>query len=605
MRTISIITCRLATCLLHGSVASAQSTPADAPTASTPMVVAHNGQPTCTIVVAGPTDTWLLQHGVEAIRTTIDRWSGAGVPLEQASTLAPNLPVKPAIIVATLEGLHRDLPKLAASVPLIERVAFLDEQGFICTTQKIADVPCVLVVGRTPRAAYNGAVWLRDFCIDGPRDHLVIYCDDIVRTPQLAGRAVYLLTIWAHEAEYTAADWEQVFDSFVRDGFDRVYFWVSGHFPSKAFPQTFKCRDAQFDTTQKSRIATIDDLQRIIRAAHDRGLKIYAGGALGAWCCTCLLTNLAPGTVKTPPKGASYPDPSSLCPSHPASRRALIDYYKEIYDALPEADGLFIESADEWGGCFCPTCSKTIDDLGSTQFGRSQITLIQDIMHTVWRDHPHARLSYTIGYAEHRKDPAYYEMISQMSDPRIEWMEARNSWMFPGLGGRDLPAATFSRQVMRWQQYYAHPLEQLVNDAGRVAQSGMYGLITAFEPGAGTGSFHKQIPYPTGVLPYVLTGFVWREATWSPTLTTQAMCGRVWQRFFGREASPGLGQDLWDLRELTREAASSRKKMPELQEKLSLIEQHVQQARSTASPKTAESLDLMTQAIADIRPHVK
>ena len=78
--------------------------------------------------------------------------------------------------------------------------------------------------------------------------------------------------------------------------------------------------------------------------------------------------------MKTAPKDAPYPEPSSLCPSHPASRQALIEYYNEIFDALPEADGLFIESADEWGNCYCPTCDKKIDDLGSRQFGQSGLS---------------------------------------------------------------------------------------------------------------------------------------------------------------------------------------------------------------------------------------
>lgn len=188
---------------------------------------------------------------------------------------------------------------------------------------------------------------------------------------------------------------------------------------------------------------------------------------------------------------------------------------------------------------------------------------------------------------------------------RIEWMEARDSWAFPESADRALPAVAFSRQVMRWQQYYARPLDQLVADAGRAAESGLFGLITAFEPGFSTGSFHKQIPFPTDVMPYVLTGFVWREATWSPTLTAQAMRERVQQRFFGHEAPHTLSQDLWDLREIVREASGSRKTKPAVLDKLAVIEDHVQQARPAATPKTAETLDLMTQAIADVRLHAK
>jgi hypothetical protein len=56
---------------------------------------------------------------------------------------------------------------------------------------------------------------------------------------------VYLLTIWNEESRYSAGDWEKIFDSFIRDGIDTMYFWISGHFPSKKFPQTYKVAEGQ------------------------------------------------------------------------------------------------------------------------------------------------------------------------------------------------------------------------------------------------------------------------------------------------------------------------------------------------------------------------
>ena len=44
---------------------------------------------------------------------------------------------------------------------------------------------------------------------------------------------------------------------------------------------------------------------------------------------------------------------------------------------------------------------------------------------------------------------------------------------------------------------------------------------------------------------------------------------------------------------------------PDMRETLSRIERHVQEARSTASPKTAETLGLMAEAIIEIRTHTK
>ena len=562
----------------------------------------ENGKPACTLVVIQSEGSpWLINRAAEAVITTVKRWTGVDLPQVRIGQQGGTLPPEPAIVLGTLDGLVRFAPECKAETVPAE---FLNQHGFACVPIKRGAGLRFIVTGPTPRSVFNGAVFVRDFRIDGTKTDLALRTTPIVRTPQLPGRAVYLLTIWGHEARYTADNWITVFDSFARDGFDRIYFWFSGHFPSKKYPQTYKCKDGPWDSTVESGIPTIEDHRTIIRAAHDRGLKIYLGGALGGWVGTRFLTNEAPGTMKTPPKNAGNPAQWSLCPSSPASRKALIEYYGEMFDALPEADGVFIESADEWGACVCADCGKPLDKLGSTQFGQAQLSLVQEIMAEIWRNHPHARVCYTIGYDEHRKDPAYYRVIREMNDPRVEWMEARNSWSFPGPDGSDRPARTFSRQVMRWRQYYGQPLDNLVQDANRVGSEGWYGLITAFEPGAGTGDFYRDIPYPTDIMPYVLTGFVWREMTWEPLLTREQMLNRVRQRFFGREAEPRLAEDLWSLREILRESAGG-KLSPANRAKLASIEDRAAKARASAGPKTAETLDLVNRAVADIRKHTK
>ena len=154
-----------------------------------------------------------------------------------------------------------------------------------------------------------------------------------------------------------------------------------------------------------------------------------------------------------------------------------------MLDALPEADGLYLESADKDGDCQCPVCSRPIDSLGSKQFGQAQLSLLQEIMHEIWRDHPHARLAYTVGNSAYKSDAAYYEAIRQMNDPRLEWMEARASWKFPGTNGKSLPAASISRHMMGWRYHDTKPMDQLVSDIGRMGKEGWYGCISTFSPG--------------------------------------------------------------------------------------------------------------------------
>ncbi|UCD29974.1 MAG: hypothetical protein JSV03_05730 [Planctomycetota bacterium] len=564
----------------------------------------RNGEAVCQVVsVIDDKPEPLMRMAEKAITDTVKRWDGVKLPVLELGESSGKLPDKPAIVLATWRRLKKVVPEIETSNKTLLRVAFLDEQGFVCIPVTRGSITWMCVVSRSPRGVYNGAVYLRDFLIDGGPGNLKLELDTVVRTPQMPGRPVYLLTIWGEEDEYTADDYRSIFASLARDGATHVYFWLSGHFPSKKFPQTYKISNKNWDSTKDSGIGTLADQHRLIQDAHDLGIGFYLGGALGGWCGTYAITNREPGTMRTRSVAETGDDVSEwvLCPSSPRSRRTLIDYYKEMFDALPEADGLYIESADEYGECQCERCRVPVDKSGSRMFGQNQLSLIHEMMNEIWKDHPHARLAYTIGYSPHVNDPAYYEVIRQMSaDPRVEWMEARNSWEFPGPGGDPLPATYFSPRVMRWEYIDLRPLEQVVRNTMRVASSGMYGYIMTFSPGFSSGSFYHDIPYPTDSLPYILTHFVYREGTWLPAQTVEEMKKRVQRRFFGKEAPATLSDDLWVLREILRESAGKKISVKN-RESLSRIEKVVNQTRRGASLKTQAGLDLMSRAINDIR----
>jgi hypothetical protein len=556
------------------------------------LTLAKSGKSACALVIIsdGKRDS-LLEQSADLIANIAKGWSGVALPSTTLKGSDRELPVDQSIVFTTLDTLKKLAPELAASHKEFAQAATMDKQGFVCVPITNKNAKQLFIVSQTPRGVYNGAVYIRDFCIDGTKQNLYADFRPVVRSPQMTGRPVYTLTIWAQESRYTAADWATVFQSFARDGVDTVYFWVSGHFPSKQFPQAYKCKDVfdgkLYDTTEETQIGTVQDLKDIVGSAHKLGLKIYLGGALGGWCGTQFLTNLEPSTLKTGPK-----EPS-LCPSNPKCRKALVDYYQEMFAAIPEADGLFIESADEIGECKCDLCSKPVDTLGSKQFGQSQLSLCQEIMSRVWRIHPQAHFAYTIGYQEHAKDVAYYSLIQRLSnDPRFEWMESRKSWSFPGPSGEARPASFFSKKFMHWNQDANTPLETLIGNANRAKAEGMSGLVTCFSPGFDSGVFYKQIPIPTDALPHALTGFVYREATWNPDLTVDGMHDLVQKRFFGKEAPKNLSDGLWKLREIMRTKKGV--------EKVDAIEQHIQEAQSNAGPKTLEGLAIMTRAVNDI-----
>jgi hypothetical protein len=583
--------------LLAGLCAISETQSAEAPK----LALTSGGKAECKLVVLTNREAdSLLKRSAALIADTIKGWSGVELPLTMLSETARDLPADQAIVFTTLDALKRIAPDIESSHKEFGQATAIDEQGFIIVPLMNKNAKQLFLVSRTPRGVYNAAVYLRDFYLDGDRQHLHAEFQSLVRSPAMRGRPAYTLSIWGNEEEYTAADWGTIFQAFARDGVDHVYFWTSGHFPSKKFPQTYKCADgpletspkARYDTTVNSRIGTIADLQAIIRHAHDLGLKFYLGGGMGGWCGTGLITNKKPGTMKTGPGDAS----GSLCPSNPESRAALTDYYVEMFDALPEADGVFIELAEEWGECRCAQCARPIDKFGSKQFGQSLITLAREIAEKIRDKHPHAKFAFTVGYDEHAHDPAFYQAVREMGDENYEWLEARGRWEFAGPEGKPRPASFFSKKVIRWKQHYNRSLELMITDANRIEKEGMYGMAWCFEPGYATGSFYKDIPFPTDILPYVLSGFVYREASWNPALTVEEMRERIQRRFFGKEAPEILGRDLWELREIIR----TRKGL----NKLPAIEQHMEQARANASPKTQEGLKIMGRAVKDIQQYL-
>jgi hypothetical protein len=278
----------------------------------------EKGATNCRLVlITDKNSEHLLKRSADMIAETVQSWSGATVPRTVMNESDRTLPTDSAIVLTTLDGLKRVAPDLT-STKEFAKAAEINAEGFVVVPQTNDGVRRLFIVSQTPRGVFNGATYLREFCIDGTKHNLTCEFQPIVRSPQMGGRGVYTLTIWKYEAEYTADDWAKIFESFSRDGMDRIYFWASGHFPSKKFPQTYRSKTVEggktYDTTVDSKIGSIEDLKKIIDSAHRLGMRIYLGGGLGCWCGTIHLTNNAPGTMKLGNKDAS------LCPSHPQSR---------------------------------------------------------------------------------------------------------------------------------------------------------------------------------------------------------------------------------------------------------------------------------------------
>jgi hypothetical protein len=400
----------------------------------------------------------------------------------------------------------------------------------------------LIIAGATPRGAYNGAVFCRDFLLDaaagspGPAD-VFARSAALLRSPHLAARGTYLLSIYGVAMQYTAEDWMKVIDRHAEDGMNRVYFWLSGHHPSQKYPHLYN-RDATRGTK-----LTVDGVRRLIRHCHDRGIAFYIGGGVFAWVASGYLAEGHPEIAAVKASG--------LCPSKPFARQGNREHFLEMYDTWPEADGFMFEIRDEHGECQCPECRVKLDAYGSRAYGRAEITWLQEFARAAWQRNDRLRFCWLIGYDEHKNDVAYYEQIRRMSDPRFEWLDARvgldpkGPWRLPGPGGEPRPLAFFSRKICHWDPFYRLPIHHILAVARRSADEGLYGYVPAFEPGFSSASYYAdQIPLPVDLLPYCLTGFVYREATWEPTLSLEALKDRIHRRFFSPDAPRRFVEDL-------------------------------------------------------------
>jgi hypothetical protein len=613
--------------------------------------VVEDGQAVATIV-APAEDAPIWTDAIRLIAGTAERWGGTAPQVVRLSKDAP-LPAGNLIVLGTPETLASIAKLTDVTESAVSRVPMVDEQGFAIESRTGEGVRHLVIVGKTPRGAYNGAVLCHDFLLDatpGPagKANVFVRTASIVRSPQMQARGTYLLSIYGVAMKYTAEDWMKIMDSFAGDGMERVYFWLSGHHPSKKYPQLY-----DVDATKGTKL-TVDGVKQLIRYCHDRGIKFYIGGGVFAWCASHYLSDGHPEILAVKAGG--------LCPSKPYARTGDREHFLEMFDTWSDADGFFLEIRDEHGECQCPDCQVRVDEFGSKGYGKAEITWLQEFAREAWKRNPKLHFSWGIGYAEHANDVYYYDQIRRMNDPRFEWLDARvgldgnGKWVLPGPGGEKRPFPFFSHRIIHWDPFYTNRIEHIIHWARRVADDGLYGYVPAFEPGFATASYYyDEIPMPADILPYCLTGFVYREATWDPSLTMEQVKDRIHRRYFSPDAPKRFADDMIYLRQFSldyaraicsfakqgfgyagerippltiagelgrvqtiadkaqRKAqadqlAATLKKLSEVAEQLKHMEQieaAVDEAGKTATPKTLEGIAIMRRMIADTRAMYK
>ena len=347
------------------------------------------------------------------------------------------------------------------------------------------------------------------------------------RDPPIRLRGTYNLVCWGLAPRYTRGDWEKVIDAMAEDGMNFIYFWLSGIFRSKVFPESFIYPETPL---------THDDIRQLIRYAHSHGVDFYLGTGVFAWFG---IDEIAKYHAEFRELGLPH-----MSRTNPASRQAMKNYLHELYDEFPEAKGMWLEIADEGDyACKDPFCQQPVDAFGSKQAGQVTPVFLKEFSAELWKKHPQAKLVWGLGYPEaHKWDVKYYEELRKnFRDPRFHFMEVRQNWELQDHEGVLKPLRQLSDNALHWDQYYRLSLREIGEHARRIYEDGLAGYAVAFEPGFNSHSvFGRSIPFPVDAIPYRLTRFAYREFTFDPTLSWPNFRKRLINHFFGEGADPEL-----------------------------------------------------------------
>ncbi len=618
------------------TVPSAAAEPA--PPAAVPLVA--GGRPAAAIV-ADPNGPPTLRVALAKLQEAIRRDSGQPTPLPVAGTPADAPSGR--VVIGTANG-NPELARLAAGHQL--PLDTLAAQGFLLRTLTDEGRPMLVIAGADARGVLYGVREAIDQVITStPHGDVYAAACDVTLRPALEVRGTYCLTCWGGCPSYDRTAWEEAIDAMADAGMNRVMFWMDGLFRSQRHPDAFLSRPGQHFARTR---LTSDDIHRLIRFAHDRGMDFYFGSGVFGWFT-------AGEYIAKRFKDAADPSGSLLCPSSPAARRVTREYLSEMIEVFPEADGYMLEIRDEMHDCKCSTCQKKLDDRGSRQFGQSEMDFLEELTATVWEGHPRTKFIWLMGYGVHDEDVMYYERLRQIGrDPRLEWLEVRSSWTLPSADGGRRPLRDFSDRIYHWDQYYRLSAEHMQSAVRRTTNEGLHGYLPAYEPGFANLSVYptdSETPFPVRLIPFCVTQFYYRAFTWHPKITKPELLARAHRQFFSAEVPPQLADDLMFLKqfmaahhvELTRSIGAGLDAGPGLIDavensfrvdrrggdktrkwlleavgadirrlqtllagrgdmvRLAQIEQRVAGHRPKASPRSRASLDILQRAIDDIR----
>lgn len=459
--------------------------------------------------------------------SALERLAVQRITATARSVFGLELPTVQASAAASLEG--SVVIGTPANNPLLRDVSLdgLSLDGFLVQPVSGSRGRFLALASAGSAGVFHGANYLADFAMQSAGHGLALQTAVVRRDSPIRLRGTYNLVCWGLAPRYTRQDWEKVIDAMAEDGMNFIYFWLSGVFRSKLFPESFIYPETPL---------TNGDIHQLIRYAHNHGVDFYLGTGVFAWFG---IDEIAKYHAEFRELGLPH-----MSRTNPASRQAMKDYLHELYDEFPEAKGMWLEIADEGEyACKDPFCQQPVDAFGSKQAGQVTPVFLKEFSAELWKKHPQAKLVWGMGYPEaHKWDVKYYEELRKnFRDPRFHFMEVRQNWELQDREGVLKPLHEISDNTLHWDQYYRLSLREIGERARRIHEDGLAGYAVAFEPGFNTHSvFGRSIPFPVDAIPYRLTRFAYSEFTFDPTLSWPNFRKRLASHFFGDGADPEL-----------------------------------------------------------------
>ena len=247
----------------------------------------------------------------------------------------------------------------------------------------------------------------------------------------------------------------------------------------------------------------------------------------------------------------------ALCPSKPDRSQGHLEYLSEMIEVFPEADGYMLEIRDEMDDCLCATCQKPLDPQGSRQFGQSEMDFLEELTAAVWKNHDRTKFIWLMGYANHNKDPKYYERMREIGrDPRMEWLEVRSELDAADAGRPPQTAPRLLRPHLPLGCLLPPRARAHAGPRRQTLKEGLHGYLPAYEPGFANCSIYdteSETPFPVDLIPFCLTQFYYRTFTWNPDISRDALLQRACRKFFSAEIPPQFADDLLFMRRFMAE----------------------------------------------------